>query len=449
VPAPHPATWKWSVCGLLLLASAINYMDRQTLANASVRITKELKLSEEQYGTLELGFGWAFAVGALVFGFTADRVSVRWLYPTVLLLWSVMGFATGSAGSYETLLACRTGLGFFEAGHWPCALKTTQRLMSRDERTLGNSVLQSGTSIGAIITPLVMRALMTDVAGSWRLPFQIVGAVGVLWIGVWFAICRRDTWAASEASSANGAAPDAAGGGTSLADAVFSRRFVVLVVLVIGINACWHLFRVWLPKFLQQGRGYSEEASLYFNSIYYIATDVGCIAAGAASLWLVRRGLSVHRARVTVFLVCGAMTAMGTVGILLPTEFGTIRVGDVLPSLVRLLPRFDVTIHNAPLLGILLVVAMGSLGLFPCYYSFSQELSVKHQGKVSGLLGACAWGTSSPLHKYFGRLVDQTGSYDLGMIIVSWLPLLAGVVLLLAWGHAADERPVAIPAEVT
>jgi ACS family hexuronate transporter-like MFS transporter len=420
VPAPHPATWKWSVCGLLLLASAINYMDRQTLANASVRITKELKLSEEQYGTLELGFGWAFAVGALVFGFTADRVSVQWLYPTVLLLWSVMGFATGSAGSYETLLACRTGLGFFEAGHWPCALKTTQRLLSRDERTLGNSVLQSGTSIGAIITPLVMRALMTDVAGSWRLPFQIVGAVGVLWIGVWFAICRRAAWAASEASSANGAAPDAAGGGTSLADAVFSRRFVVLVVLVIGINACWHLFRVWLPKFLQQGRGYSEEASLYFNSIYYVATDVGCIAAGAASLWLVRRGLSVHRARVTVFLVCGAMTALGTVAILLPAGY--------------------------VMLGVLLIVAMGSLGLFPCYYSFSQELSVKHQGKVSGLLGACAWGTSSPLHKYFGRLVDQTGSYDLGMIIVSWLPLVVGVVLLLSWGHVADVATVGVPA---
>jgi hypothetical protein len=31
------AAWKCLICGLLLLATTINYMDRQTLASASVR----------------------------------------------------------------------------------------------------------------------------------------------------------------------------------------------------------------------------------------------------------------------------------------------------------------------------------------------------------------------------------------------------------------------------
>src|SRR5438128_2728506 len=84
--------WQWWVCALLLLATTINYMDRQTLANAAVRVTSEFHLSEEQYGNLETGFGWAFAAGSLFFGFVADRVSVRWLYPTVLALWSLVGF---------------------------------------------------------------------------------------------------------------------------------------------------------------------------------------------------------------------------------------------------------------------------------------------------------------------------------------------------------------------
>src|SRR4051794_16199665 len=66
---PHRSSWKWWVTGLLLLATTINYMDRVTLANASVRITQELGLTDEQYGNLELGFGWAFAAGSLVFGF--------------------------------------------------------------------------------------------------------------------------------------------------------------------------------------------------------------------------------------------------------------------------------------------------------------------------------------------------------------------------------------------
>src|SRR5437667_12782050 len=95
----HRATWKWWICGLLLLTSAINYMDRQTLANAAVRITTQFQLNQEQYGNLELVFGWAFAVGSTLFGIAVDRMPVRWLYPVVLTLWSVVGFATGLANS--------------------------------------------------------------------------------------------------------------------------------------------------------------------------------------------------------------------------------------------------------------------------------------------------------------------------------------------------------------
>jgi len=82
-------------------------------------------------------------------------------------------------------------LGLFEGGHWPCAIKTTQRLLESRDRAMGNSVLQSGTSIGAILAPLLMRAMLTDAAGSWRLPFQVVGAVGLFWIVLWFALVGK------------------------------------------------------------------------------------------------------------------------------------------------------------------------------------------------------------------------------------------------------------------
>jgi len=68
---------------MLLLASAINYMDRQTLANAAVRISTQFNLNQEQYGNIEMVFGWAFAAGSLLFGMLADRVAIRWLYPAV------------------------------------------------------------------------------------------------------------------------------------------------------------------------------------------------------------------------------------------------------------------------------------------------------------------------------------------------------------------------------
>lgn len=75
------SSWRWWITGLLLLATTINYMDRVTLAVASVRVTKEMGLSEGQYGDLEVVFGWGFAIGSLVFGFLADRLRIHWPCP--------------------------------------------------------------------------------------------------------------------------------------------------------------------------------------------------------------------------------------------------------------------------------------------------------------------------------------------------------------------------------
>ena len=65
--------WKWGVCGLLLLATMLNYMDRQTLSQMATDIGRELRLSNEDYGKLELGFGLAFAAGGVVTGILVDR----------------------------------------------------------------------------------------------------------------------------------------------------------------------------------------------------------------------------------------------------------------------------------------------------------------------------------------------------------------------------------------
>src|SRR5262245_50512661 len=90
---PTDGGWgKWWICALLLLASTINYMDRQTLAVTNDRIMREFQINEKQLGVVEAFFGYGFAAGSICFGMLADRVSVRMLYPIVLLLWSGMGF---------------------------------------------------------------------------------------------------------------------------------------------------------------------------------------------------------------------------------------------------------------------------------------------------------------------------------------------------------------------
>ena len=182
--------WKWYICVLLLFATVVNYMDRLTTNNLAVEIQQYFHLNDEQYGTLELGFGLAFATGSLLFGALVDRIGVFWLYPIVLVGWSAMGYMTGKSRDYEELLLYRTLLGAFEAGHFPCGLKTVQLLMEPRDRAMGNSLLQSGTALGAILAPLAIAALVTDTPDGWRLPFQAIGAGGCIWIFFWLVSIR-------------------------------------------------------------------------------------------------------------------------------------------------------------------------------------------------------------------------------------------------------------------
>jgi ACS family hexuronate transporter-like MFS transporter len=391
------------ICGLLLLASAINYLDRQTLASASSRIKAEFGLLNEQYGDIEAAFGYGFVLGSIVFGILADLVPVRWLYPVVLVSWSAATAATAGADDYQDLLWLRLTLGIFEAGHWPCGIRVVRDLTRSSGRTMGNGLLQSGTSIGAIMAPLVMLALLTDEPGSWRRAFLIVGAVGLAWVVAWFATVRRGDLTLPRDRRRHPAPWSI----------FYQSRMILVLVVVCLINTAWQLFRAWLHLFLEEGRGYTEQQTLLFNSTWFVATDVGCLGVGAAVLWLCARGLTATRARQIMFTVC-ALACLSLV----------------------LLPWLP----NGPLLlAILLLGGAGALGVFPLYHAFTQDISGQHQGKITGLAGVTAWFLVPPAQKFFGRLVDITGSYDAGLAAAALLPAAACLILWLFWGTEEDE----------
>ncbi len=186
----HLETWKWYICVLLMLATVVNYMDRLTVNTLAIEIQHEFRLNDEQYGQLELGFGLAFAAGSLFFGWLVDRIGVYALYPVVLLGWSAMGFLTGLSRSFHELLVLRILLGLFEAGHFPCGLKTVQVILAPRDRAMGNSLLQSGTALGAILAPQVIRMLLREGESGWRPPFLVIGAGGCCWVFLWLFSIR-------------------------------------------------------------------------------------------------------------------------------------------------------------------------------------------------------------------------------------------------------------------
>ena len=100
------------------------------------------------------------------------------------------------------------------------------------------------------------------------------------------------------------------------------------------------------------------------------------------------------------------------------------------------------------LLASLLLVGAGALGVYPCYYSFMQEISSRHVGKITGLIATIVWAVSSPVHKYFGRHVDQTHSFDLGIALVGLTPLVGYIALRLFWDKS-NKTDVNLEVNVT
>jgi hypothetical protein len=95
--------------------------------------------------------------------------------------------------------------------------------------------------------------------------------------------------------------------------------------------------------------------------------------------------------------------------------------------------------------------------VFPNYYSFSQDLTFRHQGKVTGTLGCFCWLAMAAWHEFIGQCVQGRGliggpifqgrgSYGPCFVIAGVAPLVGFAALLLLWGPTAPPEPVKEPA---
>jgi ACS family hexuronate transporter-like MFS transporter len=248
--------------------------------------------------------------------------------------------------------------------------------------------------------------LLTSDLGSWRRSFMVVGAAGLIWVVFWLLMVRERDLKMTAFDESNSA--------PNLWKAILSRRMLIIFVVIAFINTGWQTMRAWLPKYLQEGRGYTESATLNFTSAFYVATDIGVIAAGALTLWFSnKRKFSVTRSRILAFGACA--------------------LGSAVAVLLPIFPRGPI------LLATILLMGAGALGVFPIYHAFTQDLSREHQGKVTGIASIAAWGFS-PVQSLYGGYIDRTHSFDLGLVIAGLMPLAAFIALALFWRDPARKQ---------
>lgn len=402
VRTPIP-TWKWGVVVLMLLATVINYLDRAALGNLSSYIKHDFDLKEKGYGSLEKVFGYAYAAFLIISGFLADRLSLRWLYAGALLVWSFAGFATGFVQTLPALLFCRAMLGAGEAFNWPVAVGTVRRIMPRESQSFANGVFNSGMTIGAVLTPVLVLLLVNEKTGEgWRSLFKVVGAAGSLWVVFWILSTRGER--AAEMTPARTAS-------TVPFTQVFKlRTFWITMAVGIAVNMAWHLYRVWLPRHLVVDLKFTDGQLQYLLMAYYLAADLGSIAFGYATRKVIAAGTPVERARKIIVLVAAVVCLVGAPAIFKPGRW-------VL-----------VPLHC--------LVGAGIMGVFAMFYSFVQDIHPSHTSKCLGMIGATVWLIVSTLHEFIGDFADHSdtaiGKFTPWLLGAACVPLIAALIAL-AW----------------
>jgi len=341
-PASPPfrlAHARWVICVLLFAAATINYIDRQVIAILKPELTRVFDWTDERiYSSVIFSFSLAYALGFIVAGRFIDWIGPRRGFAIAVGLWSLAAAAHGAAdllpglsipmlylssepgsagftivslsGAAAGFAIARFALGLGEAGAFPASIKTVAEWFPRKERALATGIFNSGTNVGAMVTPLVVPWILGQ--WGWQWAFIGTGALGFLW-AAWWLYAYRPVDQHPDVSAA-----ELAYIRSDPADPVVRMRWVTLLghrqtwAFAMGklmTDPVWWLYLFWVPDFLSKNYGIQvtvSEMGVPLVLIYLVA-DVGSIGGGWLSSRLLMNGWTPNAARKTAMLVCALL----------------------------------------------------------------------------------------------------------------------------------------------
>jgi MFS transporter, ACS family, hexuronate transporter len=181
--------WRmWVPSLVIMLCSWLSYVDRQTLAVLSPMILKDTGLSIAAYSDAISAFSIAYMIANPLWGSLLDRIGLRLGMLVAVGIWTVASVSHAWVTGFAGFALARSVLGFGEGATFPGGLRTSRDSLPRDRQSRGMAIAYSGSTLGAIVTPL----LVTPVALwlGWRAAFLITGGLGAGWLVVWWTFSR-------------------------------------------------------------------------------------------------------------------------------------------------------------------------------------------------------------------------------------------------------------------
>ncbi|KGF40149.1 major facilitator transporter [Hoylesella buccalis DNF00985] len=349
--------FRWIICAMLFLATAINYMDRQALSLTwKDFIAPEFHWTNTDYGNIAAAFSIVYAIANLFSGRIIDWLGTKKGYLWAIGIWSVgaclhalCGWATeqvvglndaalliGAAGATAStismvsvyfFLAARVILAAGEAGNFPAAIKVTAEYFPKKDRAFATAIFNAGTTVGALIAPLTIPTLARcfkdmGVGNGWEMAFVVIGLLGFLWMGLWIFMYKdldknpHVNQAEREyilQDSKNEAGEDDKGRKIPVKECIKLRQTWAIVLGKFLTDGVWWFFLFWTPAYISDVYGYTSDSFMAQMLIFvlYAITMLSLFGGKLPTIFINRTGKDPYSCRMRAMLIFAVFPLLG------------------------------------------------------------------------------------------------------------------------------------------
>lgn len=288
----------WVLCGLLFVATALSFLDRQVLSVLAPTLMTDLGFDNTVYSRIVSAFVLSYTLMFALGGWMIDRLGTVRGLAIAVGVWSLASGAHALAAGALGLGIARFFLGLGEGACFPAATKGACEWFPADKRAFAIGLANGGSAFGAVLAP-PMTAWLAGHFG-WRGAFVTTGVIGLVWVGLWVLAGR---FAPARAAAATRPAPWSAWGGLLRMPQVWR---------ILGARALFdpvfYFYMFWIPKYLSSERGFSLEKIGEYYWIPFLVLGVSNIGSGHVSDLLIRAGWTPRRARSTLLTLAALLT---------------------------------------------------------------------------------------------------------------------------------------------
>ena len=312
-------TYRYRILALVFMATTINYFDRSIVGVMAPTLQKLFDWTNKDYAAIMVSFKIAYGIGLLFMGGVIDKLGTKTGYTLSIVIWSIFGMLHAvirPAFSLIGFITARFGLGIGESGNFPAAIKTVAEWFPKRDRAFATGIFDASTSVGAILAPFIVGAIVSVEGDNWQIPFLFTGVLSALWVFLWVKTYQKPEdhpkLSKRELKYINSDSAEENLDKIPWIRLVPKRETWAFALTTIT-DGVWWFYLFWGAKFLAERFGVDIKNIGPPFLIIFIMADAGSLFGGYISGVLIKKGWSINKARKITMLVCAI--------IILPVSF--------------------------------------------------------------------------------------------------------------------------------